>query len=341
MTIAASLRPKPSPITACTISRDLDGFARLVDEMEAELADGWADLALADAAAFLRGHAPLKFVVLALDSLDEGNPAIADAIGAAQKTGCRVVLVPHGLAPAAMQAILRLHPDEVLAYPLSCGALRMVARDAANADPLGPTDDMEPGAIRPGWAPRGRVLGVMGMAGGVGATTVAINLASELATNGRVCFMDLTGGGWEAPLSSGIQVVTPQPDAAARMVEFARAEYDFVVLDLPITSTELLENVDTCLAVLRPDIRSTRTLQRLNHQKLRPVLNFAPGLADIAGRRHWARVSKRLGQEVVLQLPDGGTAVTRANDSGLPMSETAARNPMRRAMVRLADILRT
>lgn len=336
----ATLRPRPSAIRACTISRDLHGFPRLVDEMEAELAEEWADLPLEGAAAYLR-RANLRFAILALDGADEGNPAIAETIGAAHKTGCRVILVTHDLATQAMQAVLRLQPDEVLPYPLPVGALRIVARDPVGSVPLGPADDLEPGAIRPGWTPRGRVLGVMGMAGGVGSTTIAMNLAWELAANGRVCFMDLHGGDEQTSYLDRVQILSPLPEAAPRLLEFARGEYDFVVLDLPSAAVEMLAHVDTCLAVMQPDIRSARGARRMAHPKLQPLLNRAPGIGDIAGRRRWTRTAQAMGLTGVLHLPDGGGMVTRANDRGLPLAEAAAHNPMRRAMVRLADMLRT
>jgi pilus assembly protein CpaE len=38
-------------------------------------------------------------------------------------------------------------------------------------------------------------------------------------------------------------------------------------------------------------------------------------------------------------LPDGGAQVTQANDHGLPLSETAAKNPLRKEIQKLANSL--
>jgi pilus assembly protein CpaE len=40
-----------------------------------------------------------------------------------------------------------------------------------------------------------------------------------------------------------------------------------------------------------------------------------------------------------VQLPDGSRAVTQANDHGLPLAISAAKNPLRREIARLAKSL--
>ena len=42
------------PIRACTVSRDVQAFGLLVEDMETALGDAWGDLSLAEAAVFLR-----------------------------------------------------------------------------------------------------------------------------------------------------------------------------------------------------------------------------------------------------------------------------------------------
>ena len=41
MTSVATLQPEPARIVACTISRDVQAFAQLIDAMEDELGEEW------------------------------------------------------------------------------------------------------------------------------------------------------------------------------------------------------------------------------------------------------------------------------------------------------------
>ena len=42
---------------------------------------------------------------------------------------------------------------------------------------------------------------------------------------------------------------------------------------------------------------------------------------------------------IEVQMPDGGDAVTQANDHGLPISEGAPKNPLRKELQKLAKSL--
>ena len=53
MTSVANLQPDPAPILACTISRDVQNFDMLIDDMEQELGENWGDLGFDDALIFL------------------------------------------------------------------------------------------------------------------------------------------------------------------------------------------------------------------------------------------------------------------------------------------------
>jgi pilus assembly protein CpaE len=52
MTNVAALQPEPAPIVACTISRDVQNFDLLIEDMETELGETWGDLSFADAGLF-------------------------------------------------------------------------------------------------------------------------------------------------------------------------------------------------------------------------------------------------------------------------------------------------
>ncbi|MEO1798625.1 MAG: pilus assembly protein CpaE, partial [Pseudomonadota bacterium] len=46
------LQPEPQPLVACTISRDVQNFDLLIEDMEAALGECWGDLGFAEALAF-------------------------------------------------------------------------------------------------------------------------------------------------------------------------------------------------------------------------------------------------------------------------------------------------
>ena len=51
--MSAVAKPEdPSPILACTVSRDVQDFELLIDEMEAQFGEAWGDLMLHEALAF-------------------------------------------------------------------------------------------------------------------------------------------------------------------------------------------------------------------------------------------------------------------------------------------------
>ena len=75
MTSVATLQPEPAPIVACTISRDVQNFDLLIDDMELELGESWGDLSFDDAEVFLNQPeaAVLEFVAIAVDHQDEAD----------------------------------------------------------------------------------------------------------------------------------------------------------------------------------------------------------------------------------------------------------------------------
>ncbi len=75
MTSNAALQEEPAPIVACTISRDVQNFDLLIEDMEAECGENWGDLSLEDASVFFDQPEAdtLEFVALAIDQEDEAN----------------------------------------------------------------------------------------------------------------------------------------------------------------------------------------------------------------------------------------------------------------------------
>jgi len=72
MSSTAVLQPEPQPILACTVSRDVQIFDLLIEDMEAALGERWGDLGFEDAIAFLEQPeaSSLQFIAIALDSED-------------------------------------------------------------------------------------------------------------------------------------------------------------------------------------------------------------------------------------------------------------------------------
>ena len=72
MTSSAVLQPDPAPIVACTVSRDVQNFDMLIEDMEAILGETWGDLTFEDAAVFLKQPEArsLQFIAVAMDSHD-------------------------------------------------------------------------------------------------------------------------------------------------------------------------------------------------------------------------------------------------------------------------------
>ena len=87
-------QPEPSPIVACTISRDVQNFDLLIEDMETALGENWGDLGFAEALAFLNQPeaASLKFVAVAIDETDEDDLVmLGEIISLASGKGIKVI----------------------------------------------------------------------------------------------------------------------------------------------------------------------------------------------------------------------------------------------------------
>jgi pilus assembly protein CpaE len=409
MTSVANLQPDPAPIVACTISRDVQNFELLIDDMEIELGESWGDLSFEDAQVFLEqpDAATLEFVAIAVDNEDESDlTRITDIIRQAKARAIKVVLIAHNVSPVALHQLLRLGADDFVPYPLPEGALhdsieRLRLPAPAPLAAAAPAAD-EGTVAHPTFKAKGDRDGVLlpvhGMAGGVGATTFATNLAWELATVAkdapRVCLIDLdlqfgaVSTGLDLPRRDAIfeilsdtagadsesflrgmltfndklHVFTAPPDMlpldmisaedVGRVLDMALANFDFVVVDMPTTIVSWTETVmaraHVYFALIELDLRSAQNVLRLvralkaeglPHEKLRYVLNRAPRFTDLSAKSRVKRMAESLDIDIEVQLPDGGHQVTQANDHGLPLAESAAKNPMRREIQKLAKSL--
>ncbi|SHL30465.1 pilus assembly protein CpaE [Roseovarius litoreus] len=198
MTSSSTHMPEPSPIRACTISRDVQNFDLLIEDMETALGENWGDLGFSEALAFFNQPEAkaLEFVAIAIDESDEDDLVmLGEIIGLANAKGIKVILIAEDVSPAALHQLLRKGADEFVPYPLPEGELE------AAIDRLKRIAERPAAAVAGRHAPGleapadGVLLAVQGLAGGTGATTLAVNLAWELATVDkkdppRVCILD-------------------------------------------------------------------------------------------------------------------------------------------------------
>jgi pilus assembly protein CpaE len=383
---------------ACTISRNVQNFDLLIEDMESELGESWGDLTFEDASLFLQqpDSDGLEFVAIAMGEDDETEiGAIAEIIKSAAAKRIKVLVIAEEVSPIALHQLLKLGAQEFVPYPLPDGALRDAIERMRR-----PTPALEavPGAKTKATGDRnGVVLPVQGLAGGTGATTFAVNLAWELATIDkdnppRVCLLDLdlqfgTSSTYldlprrEAVLellsdttsldADGLMqsLVTFQDrlhvltapaemlpldmisqDDVDRIVKLARANFDYVVIDLPSSvvswSETALHAAHVFFATLELDMRSAQNTLRflralkaeeLPYEKLRYVLNRAPGFTDVTGKSRVKRLAESLDIKIEVQLPDGGKVIRDACDQGLPLAQSAAKSALRKDIQKLAQ----
>lgn len=409
MTSVANLQPDPAPVVACTISRDVQNFELLIDDMEQELGENWGDLSFEDAAIFLEqpDAGSLQFVAVAVDDKDEADlTRITEIIRAAKGRGIRVVLIADQVSPVALHQLLRLGADDFVPYPLPEGALheaieriRQPAPAPAAEQPAEPEEPHQTPSFKAKGDRDAVLLPVHGLAGGTGASTFAANLAWELATIDkqnppRVCLLDLDlqfgaiatyldlprreavfeilQDTEHADSDSFLQAMitfndrlhvftAPSdmlpldiigPEDVSRLLDMAMANFDFVIVDMPKTivawTETVLSRAHVYFGLMELDLRSAQNVLRLTralkaeglpHEKLRFVLNRAPKFTDLTAKSRVKRMAESLDISIEVQLPDGGAQVTQSNDHGLPLSETAAKNPLRKEIGKLAKQL--
>jgi pilus assembly protein CpaE len=388
-------------ILACTISRDVQNFDLLIEDMEAALGERWGDLGFAEALAFFGQPEAdsLEFVALAIDGEDEDDlTMMGEIITRAKEKRIKVVLIAEDVTPAALHQLLRKGADEFVPYPLPEGELQEAIARMNKPDPAVVTQETAV-SLPQGASKEGALFVVHGLAGGVGSTTMAVNLAWELATTSdktspKVCLIDLdlqfgtvstyldlprretvfemlsdTASMDDDMFSQALQsyedkmevLTAPSdmvpldlitPEDIQRVIDTARKHFDYVIVDMPSTlvqwSETILQAAHVYFAVIELDMRSAQNALRLKRalqaeelpfNKLRFALNRAPKFTDLNGKSRVKRMGESLGISIDLQLPDGGKPVMQSGDHGLPLASSAAKNPLRREIAKLAKSL--
>ena len=121
MTSSTTMTDDPGPIRACTISRDVQNFDLLIEDMESILGEAWGDLGFEDAQAFLNqpDAGSLEFVAMAIDEIDEADLAqLTGIITTAKARNIKVILIAEDVTPASLHQLLRTGADEFVPYPL-------------------------------------------------------------------------------------------------------------------------------------------------------------------------------------------------------------------------------
>lgn len=175
-------------MVACAVSRDLTCFDLLISELGDTLGPRWCDVDFGGAIDFLASDRAegIAFIALTIDAKDEDHLLLlGNIIAKAKARQIKVMLIADDVSPAALHCLLRMGADEFVPYPLPQGELEQaIIRMRRPAEPA------PKAATAP--AKQGAIIAVQGLAGGTGATTLAVNLAWELAQTKdmRVCLMD-------------------------------------------------------------------------------------------------------------------------------------------------------
>ncbi len=386
-------------IVACTVSRDVQNFDLLIEDMETALGENWGDLGFAEALAFFKQpqSQSLELIALALDAQDEENlTMMGELIIQAKAQNIKVILIAEDMSPVSLHSLLRQGADEFVPYPLPEGELsaaidRLRSEPAATLAPAAQTHQLKPGAQKDG-----ALIVVHGLAGGTGATTMAVNLAWELATVDKkrppkVCLIDLdlqfgavatfldlprrevvydmlsetetmddeSFGQALLTFEDRLQVLTApsemlpldiiNSDDVKRILDVARNQFDYVVVDMPSTLVQwteaVLNNAHVYFAMLELDMRCAQNALRFKRalqseelpvEKLRYVMNRAPKFTDLNSKSRVKRMAESLAISIDVHLPDGGKQVTQANDHGTPLASSAPKSPLRREFAKLA-----
>ena len=393
-------QPETTPIAACTISRDVQNFDLLIEDMEHAMGESWGDLSFAEALAFFGqpDAKALEFVALALDYSDEDNLGLmTEIISQAKAREIQVILIAEDVTPASLHQLLRAGADEFVPYPLPEGELQQAINRLKTASKPQPVDEGKTAQLKTGINKEGAVFVAHGIAGGTGATTLAVNLAWELALlnpdeSPNVCLLDLdlqfgsastyldlqrreavfemlsdteamdedSFGQSLLTFENQLQVLTAPadmipldlvtPEDITRVIDMARAHFDYVVIDMPSTLVQWTETVLNAahlyFVTMEMDLRSAQNTLRFKRalqseelpvEKLRYVLNRAPKFTDLGGKARIKRLSESLDISVEVQLPDGGKPITQGADHGLPLATSATKNPLRREIAKLAE----
>ncbi|MGR3436710.1 MAG: AAA family ATPase [Shimia sp.] len=188
-----------TPLRACTVCRDVQDFDLLIEDMEALLGETWGDLTFEEALAYLDQPEAegLEFIAVALDDTDEAMISlVVDVISSAKMRGIKVLLVAEDLGTATLHLLMKNGAAEFIPYPLPEQELAQAIERLNAPEPEAPAPVALRNTLAATGDQNGAIFPVHGLGGGSGASTMAVNLAWELANVDpkaapRVCLLDL------------------------------------------------------------------------------------------------------------------------------------------------------
>jgi len=173
-------------LQVCLAARDLSAFSLLVEDLHAELGESWGELTLNEASDFLddRAASNMALLVVAVDEDDRpGLVHVEQVIAKARRIGLATLLVAEDLTDLEIYQLTQCGATPHVEYPLQEGDLAIALGDLA--------PELAASLVQK--AAKGEVFAIQGIAGGAGSSTLAINLAREIAALGKgsVCLIDL------------------------------------------------------------------------------------------------------------------------------------------------------
>lgn len=167
---------------AFSVASNHESFELLSGELQGLFGQNWGNVSVTAAGEMLgRGSmAGDEVLIVCVEAQDEQNLDPIDSfVRESKKAGFTVVLIAKDVSPTALHHLLQLGADDFAPYPLPDKALADIfekLRDKKTAAPA---------AAAGRRARNGVILPVYGAAGGVGASTFAVNLAWEMAISTR------------------------------------------------------------------------------------------------------------------------------------------------------------
>ncbi len=176
-----------TPAEAFVLAEGFGAGEALFEELDLEFGPGhWRAISIEEADDIFADEEETGVVLICIDSdASEIVEASAEAIRKANAAGRLVLLVVGDLSPRVMHRLMREGVAEFAPFPEPSGALqeaigrlRVKRAELLRAEAVVENQKDEPKRL-------GRIIGVYGVAGGVGASTFATNLAWEIALETR------------------------------------------------------------------------------------------------------------------------------------------------------------
>ncbi|MEO0819965.1 MAG: AAA family ATPase [Pseudomonadota bacterium] len=181
MALSFKREAKPDVPEAVVFSDDFVEIDALAEDLDSEIGpDQWVEVANSEAdEVFEDANRDQTFVILTL-SVDtpEAVENTAQLIRKANNADMYVLLVCGDVSSRSMHMLIRAGAAEFAPYPEPAGALKEAINNVRVARAQGRRSASGTGSSV---KRNGRLIGVYGVAGGVGASTMAVNIAWELS----------------------------------------------------------------------------------------------------------------------------------------------------------------